>query len=167
MSAEESEVESSETPDRNEDTGGNAASGDEKVPACSSTTVESVQENGNRQGRGRRSRRSRCFRRLRPVERARREERYAKRTLVCQCTVCLLDKVRALVGDNMASFVEQVYQTYDWKVPRHITKKPSKLPAIEAPLPGVSYNPTFDDHQVRCRFGCLHRSSRILCTIRI
>ena len=47
----------------------------------------------------------------------------------------------------MASFVEQVYQTYDWKVPKHIIKKPSKLPAIEKPLPGVSYNPAFDDHQ--------------------
>jgi len=47
----------------------------------------------------------------------------------------------------MASFMDQVYQTYDWKVPNHIIKKPSKLPAIEKPLPGVSYNPTYDDHQ--------------------
>jgi hypothetical protein len=48
----------------------------------------------------------------------------------------------------MASYMDQIYQTYDWKVPNHITKKPSKLPAIEKPLPGTSYNPTYDDHQV-------------------
>jgi len=47
----------------------------------------------------------------------------------------------------MASYVDQIYQTYDWKVPNHIVKKPSKLPAIEKPLPGTSYNPTYDDHQ--------------------
>jgi len=33
------------------------------------------------------------------------------------------EKVRSLVGPKMASFVEQVYQTYDWKVPNHIIKK--------------------------------------------
>ena len=48
----------------------------------------------------------------------------------------------------MASYVDQIHQTYDWKVPSHIIKKPSKLPAIEKPLPGTSYNPTYDDHQV-------------------
>jgi len=47
----------------------------------------------------------------------------------------------------MASYMDQIYQTYDWKVPKHIIKKPSKLPAIEKPLPGTSYNPTYDDHQ--------------------
>jgi hypothetical protein len=57
------------------------------------------------------------------------------------------EKVRSVVGPNMASFMEQVYQTYDWKVPKHITKKPTKLPAVERPLAGTSYNPTFDDHQ--------------------
>ncbi|UJR09151.1 hypothetical protein I4U23_013399 [Adineta vaga] len=57
------------------------------------------------------------------------------------------EKVRAAVGSNLASYMEQVYQTYDWKVPKHITKKPSKLPAIDKPLPGTSYNPTYDDHQ--------------------
>ena len=49
----------------------------------------------------------------------------------------------------MASFVEQISQTYDWKVPTHIVKKPSKLSAVETPLPGTSYNPSYDDHQVR------------------
>jgi len=47
----------------------------------------------------------------------------------------------------MASYVDQIYQTYDWKVPNHIIKKPSKLPAVDKPLPGTSYNPTYDDHQ--------------------
>jgi hypothetical protein len=60
-----------------------------------------------------------------------------------------IEKVRSLVGPKMASFVEQVYQTYDWKVPKHIVKKPSKLPAVDKPLPGTSYNPTYDDHQVK------------------
>ena len=60
-----------------------------------------------------------------------------------------LEKVRASVGPAMAAYVEQVYQTYDWKVPKHIIKHPSKLPAITTPLPGTSYNPTYDDHQVR------------------
>ncbi|CAF1103256.1 unnamed protein product, partial [Adineta ricciae] len=57
------------------------------------------------------------------------------------------EKVRASVGPAMAAYVEQVYQTYDWKVPKHIIKHPSKLPAITTPLPGTSYNPTYDDHQ--------------------
>jgi len=57
------------------------------------------------------------------------------------------EKVRSLVGPAVASYTEQIYQTYDWKVPKHIIKKPSKLPAIEKPLPGTSYNPTYDDHQ--------------------
>ena len=55
----------------------------------------------------------------------------------------------------MASYMEQIYQTYDWKVPRHITKKPSKLPAIDKPLPGTSYNPTYDDHQVKIQMKCI------------
>jgi hypothetical protein len=59
-----------------------------------------------------------------------------------------IEKVRSLVGPAMASYVEQIYQTYDWKVPTHIVKKPSKLAAVEKPLPGTSYNPTYDDHQV-------------------
>jgi len=57
------------------------------------------------------------------------------------------EKLRSVVGPNMASFMEQVYQTYDWKVPKHITKKPTKLPAVERPLAGTSYNPTYNDHQ--------------------
>jgi hypothetical protein len=48
----------------------------------------------------------------------------------------------------MASYMHQIYQTYDWKVPNHIIKRPSKLLAIEKSLPGTSYNPTYDDHQV-------------------
>ncbi|CAF3114271.1 unnamed protein product [Rotaria sp. Silwood2] len=56
-------------------------------------------------------------------------------------------KVQSLVGPKLASYLDQVNQTYDWKVPTHIIKKPSKLPAIDKPLPGLSYNPTFDDHQ--------------------
>jgi len=47
----------------------------------------------------------------------------------------------------VASYIDQVFQTYDWKVPSHITNKPTKLTAIENPLPGTSYNPTYDDHQ--------------------
>ncbi len=61
----------------------------------------------------------------------------------------LLEKVRSLVGPELAAYTDQIYQTYDWKVPNHIIKKPSKLPAIEKPLPGTSYNPTYDDHQVK------------------
>jgi len=57
------------------------------------------------------------------------------------------EKVQLLVGPAMASYMDQIYQTYDWKVPSHITKKPSKLPTIDKPLPGTSYNPTYDDHQ--------------------
>jgi hypothetical protein len=70
--------------------------------------------------------------------------------IVCnEIFVCInLEQVRKCVGSAMASYMEQIYQTYDWKVPRHITEKPSKLPAIEKPLAGTSYNPTFDDHQV-------------------
>ena len=59
-----------------------------------------------------------------------------------------VEKVRKLVGPELASYTEQVYQTYDWKVPSTIIKKPTKLPAIETPLPGTSYNPTYEDHQV-------------------
>ena len=32
---------------------------------------------------------------------------------------------------------------------RHHGVKTSTLPAVEIPHPGASYNPTFDDHQVR------------------
>lgn len=60
-----------------------------------------------------------------------------------------LEKTGSLVGPKLASYLEQVHQTYDWKVPSHIVKKPSKTPAIEKPLPGTSYNPTYDDHQVK------------------
>ncbi|CAF0928341.1 unnamed protein product [Rotaria sordida] len=56
-------------------------------------------------------------------------------------------KVQSIVGPQLATYIEQVNQTYDWKVPNHIIKKPSKLSAIDKPLPGTSYNPTFDDHQ--------------------
>ena len=61
------------------------------------------------------------------------------------------EKIRQLVGPKLASYTDQVYQTYDWKVPNHIVKKPTKLPAIETPLAGTSYNPTYDDHQVKKR----------------
>jgi hypothetical protein len=64
-------------------------------------------------------------------------------------SACFIEKIRSAVGSNMASYMEQVYQTYDWKVPKHIIKKPTKLPAIDKPLPGTSYNPTYDDHQVK------------------
>ncbi|CAF4744791.1 unnamed protein product, partial [Rotaria magnacalcarata] len=57
-------------------------------------------------------------------------------------------QTQSLVGPVLATYLDQVHQTYDWKVPSHIVKKPSKLPAIEKPLPGISYNPTYDDHQV-------------------
>lgn len=56
-------------------------------------------------------------------------------------------KVRALVGTQLASYAEQVTNKYNWKTPKHIIKKPTKLPAIETPLPGMSYNPTYDAHQ--------------------
>lgn len=56
-------------------------------------------------------------------------------------------KVRDLVGSQLASYSEQVTNKFNWKAPKHIIKKPSKLPAIETPLPGMSYNPTYDDHQ--------------------
>ncbi|CAF2259494.1 unnamed protein product [Rotaria magnacalcarata] len=56
-------------------------------------------------------------------------------------------QTQSLVGPVLATYLDQVHQTYDWKVPTHIVKKPSKLPAIEKPLPGISYNPTYDDHQ--------------------
>ncbi|CAF3499714.1 unnamed protein product [Rotaria sp. Silwood1] len=56
-------------------------------------------------------------------------------------------KVQSFIGPELASYLDQVHQTYDWKVPNHIIKKPSKLPAIDKPLPGTSYNPSYDDHQ--------------------
>ncbi|KOC64303.1 Uncharacterized protein WH47_01471 [Habropoda laboriosa] len=33
------------------------------------------------------------------------------------------------------------------KLPSSLHKKPSALPAVEAPHPGMSYNPSFEDHQ--------------------
>ncbi|CAK9806385.1 Ribosome biogenesis protein NOP53 [Anthophora plagiata] len=33
------------------------------------------------------------------------------------------------------------------RLPNSLHKKPSVLPAVEAPHPGMSYNPSFDDHQ--------------------
>lgn len=65
------------------------------------------------------------------------------------------EKVQALVGPALASYTDQVIQKYQWKVPKHIIKKPTKLPAIETPLPGTSYNPTYDDHQVNDQFFLL------------
>ena len=61
----------------------------------------------------------------------------------------LLEEIRSLIGPELAAYTDQVYEKYDWKVPNHIIKKPSKLPPIEKPLPGTSYNPTYDDHQVK------------------
>jgi len=56
-------------------------------------------------------------------------------------------KVRALVGSQLASYSEQVTNKFNWKTPKHIINKPSQLPAIERPLPGMSYNPSYDAHQ--------------------
>jgi len=56
-------------------------------------------------------------------------------------------KAKEIVGKNLAGFIDQVTKNYEWKVPKHITKKPSELPAIDIPLPGSSYNPTYDAHQ--------------------
>jgi len=57
------------------------------------------------------------------------------------------EKAKEIVGKNLAGFIDQVTKNYDWKVPKHIIKKPSELPAIEVPLPGTSYNPTYHEHQ--------------------
>jgi hypothetical protein len=73
----------------------------------------------------------------------------SKEKAECNLFFCLIEDTLALVGPELAAYVDQVHQTYDWKVPRHITKKPTKLPAVERPLPGTSYNPTYDDHQVK------------------
>lgn len=60
-------------------------------------------------------------------------------------------KVRALVGSQLASYSEQFTNKFNWKTPKHIINKPSQLPAIERPLPGMSYNPSYDAHQVEFR----------------
>ncbi|CAF0957356.1 unnamed protein product [Didymodactylos carnosus] len=57
------------------------------------------------------------------------------------------ETTKALVGENMANFIDQVTKTYDWKVPEHHTKKPSAIPAVNLPEPGASYNPSYDEHQ--------------------
>ncbi|KAF6017181.1 GLTSCR2 [Bugula neritina] len=41
----------------------------------------------------------------------------------------------------------QQYLESDSKVPSSLKQKPSSLPAVAAPHPGSSYNPSFDDHQ--------------------
>ncbi|XP_043791706.1 ribosome biogenesis protein NOP53 [Apis laboriosa] len=33
------------------------------------------------------------------------------------------------------------------RIPSSLHKKPSNIPAVEAPHPGISYNPSFEDHQ--------------------
>ena len=55
---------------------------------------------------------------------------------------CLSVKVR----ENVVNLLPCTW--FYLKAPSHMKIKPSMLPAVEAPHPGASYNPAYEDYQV-------------------